>query len=93
MRQAEIIIAKHRNGAVGSVLLKFRGEYARFQNPEEDEVATMDSAATGNNDRPGTDALAAAPSPVDSNPFPPEQAGFPPLPDSFPPAPNDAPPF
>ncbi len=91
--KAEIIIAKHRNGAVGSVLLKFRGEYARFQNPEEDEVATMDSAATGSNDQPGTDALAAAPSPVDSNPFPPEPAGFPPLPDSFPPAPNDAPPF
>ena len=91
--KAEIIIAKHRNGAVGSVLLKFRGEYARFQNPEEDEVATMDSAATGSNDQPGTDALAATQPPVDNNPFPPEPAGFPPLPDSFPPAPNDAPPF
>lgn len=33
--KAEIIIAKHRNGAVGNVLLTFRGEYARFQNPEE----------------------------------------------------------
>lgn len=91
--KAEIIIAKHRNGAVGSVLLKFRGEYARFQNPEEDEVATMDSAATGSNDQPGTDALAATQPPVDNNSFPPEPAGFPPLPDSFPPAPNDAPPF
>ena len=91
--KAEIIIAKHRNGAVGSVLLKFRGEYARFQNPEEDEVATMDSAATGRHDQPGTDALAATQPPVDNNPFPPEPAGFPPLPDSFPPAPNDAPPF
>lgn len=91
--KAEIIIAKHRNGAVGSVLLKFRGEYARFQNPEEDEVATMDSAATGSNDQPGTDALAATQPPVDNNPFSPEPAGFPPLPDSFPPAPNDAPPF
>lgn len=91
--KAEIIIAKHRNGAVGSVLLKFRGEYARFQNPEEDEVATMDSAATGSNDQPGTDAFAATQPPVDNNPFPPEPAGFPPLPDSFPPAPNDAPPF
>jgi replicative DNA helicase len=34
--KAEIIIAKHRNGAVGDVLLTFKGEYARFQNPEDD---------------------------------------------------------
>ena len=33
---AEIIIAKHRNGAVGDVLLKFRAEYARFQDPDEE---------------------------------------------------------
>lgn len=30
--KAEIIIAKHRNGAVGNILLTFRGEYARFEN-------------------------------------------------------------
>lgn len=35
---AEIIIAKHRNGAVGDVLLRFKGEYARFQNPDDDMV-------------------------------------------------------
>lgn len=29
---AEIIIAKHRNGAVGSLYLKFRSELARFEN-------------------------------------------------------------
>ncbi|MEG2156542.1 MAG: replicative DNA helicase [Bacteroidaceae bacterium] len=33
---AEIIIAKHRNGAVGDVLLTFKGQYARFQNPGDD---------------------------------------------------------
>lgn len=33
---AEVIIAKHRNGAVGDVLLKFKGEFARFQNPDDD---------------------------------------------------------
>ena len=32
---AEIIIAKHRNGAVGDVRLRFRGEYARFANIDE----------------------------------------------------------
>ena len=38
---AEIIIAKHRNGAVGDVLLRFRGEYARFQNPDDDLIVPM----------------------------------------------------
>ena len=33
---AEIIIAKHRNGAVGDVRLRFRGEFVRFQNLDED---------------------------------------------------------
>lgn len=34
--KAEIIIAKHRNGAVGDVRLEFKGQYARFQNPSEE---------------------------------------------------------
>jgi replicative DNA helicase len=33
--KAEIIIAKHRNGAVGNILLTFRGEYARFENENQ----------------------------------------------------------
>ena len=33
---AEIIIAKHRSGSVGDVRLKFRGEFVRFQNLDED---------------------------------------------------------
>ena len=47
---AEIIIAKHRNGAVGDVLLKFRAEYARFQDPDEDAYVPMpgESMAFGN---------------------------------------------
>jgi replicative DNA helicase len=31
---AEIIVAKHRNGPTGSVLLSFVKQYARFENPE-----------------------------------------------------------
>lgn len=31
---AQIIIAKHRKGATGDVLLNFRGEFTRFENPE-----------------------------------------------------------
>ena len=33
--KAQIIIAKHRKGATGDVLLTFKGEYTRFQNPED----------------------------------------------------------
>lgn len=32
---AQIIIAKHRKGATGDVLLNFRGEFTRFSNPED----------------------------------------------------------
>ncbi|MBR2249118.1 MAG: replicative DNA helicase, partial [Prevotella sp.] len=32
---AQIIIAKHRQGATGDVLLRFRGEFTRFANPED----------------------------------------------------------
>ena len=36
--KAEFIIAKHRNGAVDTVLLNFKSEYVKFQNPEDDIV-------------------------------------------------------
>ena len=32
---AQIIIAKHRKGATGDVLLTFRSEFTRFENPED----------------------------------------------------------
>ena len=35
----QIIIAKHRKGATGDVLLNFRGEYTRFANPEDAKFA------------------------------------------------------
>ena len=38
---AQIIIAKHRNGAIGDVLLRFKAEYTRFMNPEEDNDAPV----------------------------------------------------
>lgn len=37
---AEIIIAKHRNGAVGDVRLRFKGDFARFQNVDDDTTLT-----------------------------------------------------
>jgi len=33
---AEIIIAKHRNGSVGDVRLRFKAQFAKFCNPDED---------------------------------------------------------
>ena len=72
---AEIIIAKHRNGAVGDVLLRFRGEFARFQNPDDDVIVPMPGEAPGiirskmngggnNVPPPSPDAA-----PADNNPF------------------------
>ena len=42
---AQIIIAKHRKGSTGDVLLNFRGEFTRFQDPTE--AAASSSAADG----------------------------------------------
>ena len=36
--KAEIIIAKHRNGSTGDVLLSFKSEFIRFQNIEDDNI-------------------------------------------------------
>jgi replicative DNA helicase len=36
--KAEIIIAKHRNGSTGEVLLSFKREFIRFQNLDEDRI-------------------------------------------------------
>ena len=38
---AQIIIAKHRKGATGDVLLNFRGEYTRFANPEDLDLTSQ----------------------------------------------------
>ena len=38
---AQIIIAKHRKGATGDVLLNFKGEFTRFANPEEGQFASL----------------------------------------------------
>jgi replicative DNA helicase len=40
---AEIIVAKHRNGSVGDVRLRFKSQFAKFCNVEEDLEATVGS--------------------------------------------------
>ncbi|MDP4277385.1 MAG: replicative DNA helicase [Bacteroidota bacterium] len=39
---AEIIIAKHRNGATGDVRLKFKKQFAKFMNEEDDIIPGQD---------------------------------------------------
>ncbi len=62
---AEIIIAKHRSGAVGDVRLKFRGEFVRFQNIDDDLNANIPTSAAQvlpsrmNEAYPVTDPLSA----------------------------------
>ena len=46
---AEIIIAKHRNGATGDVRLRFKGDYAKFMNIDED-VAVREFSSNMNSD-------------------------------------------
>ena len=41
---AQLIIAKHRNGPVGDVLLRFKPEYTRFMNPEDERTIPMGAA-------------------------------------------------
>lgn len=40
--KAEVIIAKHRKGATGIVRMDFKGEYTRFENPEDNVLAPND---------------------------------------------------
>jgi len=44
---AQIIIAKHRKGATGDVLLNFRGEFTRFQNPSDNVIGVMPAGQGG----------------------------------------------
>ena len=44
---AQIIIAKHRKGATGDVLLNFRGEFTRFENPEDTRLAKAQAPMGG----------------------------------------------
>lgn len=72
---AEIIIAKHRNGAVGDVRLRFIGQYTRFQNPEDDLVIPPPGEGGGTtfgsrmNAPIGSTATPPPPTEADFNPF------------------------
>ena len=78
---AQIIIAKHRKGATGDVLLTFRGEYTRFENPEDKNLGNrapigggeiLGSKVNGDGNTPpempeGYDPFGSTPVPPPSN--------------------------
>ena len=47
---AEIILAKHRNGATDTVKLRFRKEQARFLDYDEDDMISIDSSMNADGD-------------------------------------------
>ena len=62
---AEIIIAKHRNGATGDVRLRFKQHLARFQNIDED---ILDGSAGGFYQAPQQDVHQTFPSKINNEP-------------------------
>ncbi|MBR4312757.1 MAG: replicative DNA helicase [Bacteroidaceae bacterium] len=90
---AELIIAKHRNGAVGDVRLRFVGQYARFQNLEDESLAPLPDSAVlsskmnNRNRQPnntdqyiGMPPVPPPPAPAGSDPFPMGGIGNEPMP-------------
>ena len=76
--KAQIIIAKHRKGATGDVLLNFRGEFTRFENPEEGRLSNsnptmggeiLGSKVNGNSQPLGDDSFS---NPFSDNALPPD---------------------
>ena len=68
---AQIIIAKHRKGATGDVLLTFRGEFTRFENPEDKNIDNR--APIGGGEIIGSRVNGAdnpLPPPMDDGPLP-----------------------
>jgi len=64
--KAEFIIAKHRSGSVGDVALRFRGQYARFENWSDVDVMYDQSAAASamNTDLSNDDPLGKPQNPM-----------------------------
>ena len=84
--KAQIIIAKHRKGATGDVLLTFRGEYTRFENPEDGRLGSAAGSPDMGGEIIGSKINGEAQSPTadNGNPFgsdfplpPPEQGPLP----------------
>ena len=68
---AQVLIAKHRKGGTGDINLKFRGEFTRFENPEDSYIAPVSPS--------GGEIIVSKVNggdPFESSFPPPESAGF-----------------
>ena len=76
---AQIIIAKHRKGATGDVLLTFRGQFTRFENPEDTHLGPVTNNIGGEivGSKINGGEIPPAESGYDSDPFA-SLAGMPP---------------
>ena len=64
---AEILVAKHRNGATDDVTLRFKGEFAKFQNPDDDMIIpSPDAPVAMVGSRMNSPEPNSAPHPADS---------------------------
>jgi replicative DNA helicase len=63
---AEIIIAKHRNGAVGDVKMRFVGQYARFMNLDQTLSSDLPDEELVQSSMTNTAQQPATPAPDDS---------------------------
>ena len=70
---AQIIIAKHRKGATCDVLLNFRGEFTRFENPE-DTSSNLNNAPIGGGEIVGS-KMNGGNFPENESPFAPNENG------------------
>ena len=70
---AQIIIAKHRKGATGDVLLNFRGEFTRFENPE-DTSSNLNNTPIGGGEIVGS-KMNGGNFPENESPFAPNENG------------------
>ena len=73
---AQIIIAKHRKGATGDVLLTFRGEFTRFENPEDTRLKAS-KASDGGGEILGSRVNGGQQPDVDASPFGYDDSGAP----------------
>ena len=71
---AQIIIAKHRKGATGDVLLTFRGEFTRFENPEDKRLGSSHHQDDGGGEILGSKMNGGMPNDANASPFEPGEA-------------------
>ena len=67
--KAQILIAKHRKGATGDVLLKFRGEFTRFENIEANMPVSSGGEILGSRLNEGNNQPFPPPLPEGPRPF------------------------